>query len=212
MRIIFGLMLMCLVNTHVLAWGEGVAIVTEIRAQTAQVVKQLKEMKSANDSLKEIYETSGKVYEEYKFVRDFSIEGEIRRMRSSIEGVTNLHHLGQASPEGKFRLLRAEIRQRYAEDKNTRDDMLRRVDELERIEQLQKAKLKEAEDAAGGRMTDKNINASNASSAAILAVGELERMKQNAVEKANRRENAEAAIQYDKNYREWLRQQSGRTH
>ncbi len=195
-----------LTNT-VQAIGEGpsiMAVVAELKKQYAQILKQLKEAKAANDTLRGVYDVSGKVYNEYKFVKNFNAEAEVNNIIRDVDGLTGLNNLGKTDAEGKFKILRAEINRRFKSEDKNKEVMLNRVQEIERLELLKRKKLKEAAAAAGGKLTDKGLQSSMASSNSLLAAWEIEKKQKEIRKGMGHIETAQKAKKYEDGFIDFL--------
>ena len=180
------------------------AVVAELKKQYTQILKQLKEAKAANDTLRSVYDVSGKVYDEYKFVKNFSAEAEVNNIIRDIDGLTGLDDLGETDAEGKFKTLRAEINRRFKKEDKGKEVMLNRVAEMERLELLKKKKLKESAASAGGKLTDKGLQSSMASSNALLAAWEIEKKQKEIRQKMRHVESAQRAKEYEDGFINFL--------
>ncbi len=94
-------------------------------------------------------------------------------MTRDIKGLTGLAGLNDTDDEGKFKILRAEVGRRFKDDPEGLENVNNQISELERLEALKKAKIDEAASAGAGDMNDKNLNASIASSNALIAAMQI---------------------------------------
>ncbi|MCP4494120.1 MAG: hypothetical protein GY820_43480 [Gammaproteobacteria bacterium] len=187
MHLVFGFLL----TTSVYAQGFGAAtlklsaIYEQLKIEYEGIMSQLEEAKAANSTMNEIYNVSGDIYDEYRFIEDFSTEAQIRMITNDIGGLTGLTGLSETDNEGKFKILRAEISRRFKDDSATEQELLGQISELERLEALKQAKLEEAAAAGAGSMNDKNLNSSIASSNALITAMQISE-QQKAIREAMR--------------------------
>ena len=202
---------LCLVvSSGANALGDGpsiMAVVTELKKQYTLIMKQLKEARAASDTLRSVYDVSGKMYDEYKFVKNFSAEAEINNILKDIDGLTGLDELGEVDAEGKFRLLRAEINRRFTSEDQAKEAALNRLSEIERLEKLKQKKLQEAADASGGKLTMKGLQSSMASSNALWTAWEIEKKQKKLRKEMRAAEVAQDAKKYKDGFVEFLEEQ-----
>ncbi len=182
-------------------------IVLMLKQEYKAILDQLKEAKAANDSMRQIYAISGEMYDEYRFIENFSSDAEIRRITRDIKGLTGLTGLNEADGEGRFRILRNEINRRFKNEDATRSELLNQVSELERLEALKQKKLEEAAEAGAGNMNDKNLNSSIASSNALISAMQIAEQQRKLQEEMRRREMGNSAKAYEDGFIEFLDQQ-----
>ncbi len=180
------------------------AIYEQLRKEYVAIMDQLEQAKAANSTMREIYDVSGDIYDEYRFIDDFSTEAQIRMITHDIEGLTGLPGLSETDNEGKFRILRAEISRRFEDEPETEQGLLTQVSELERLEALKQAKLEEAAAAGAGDMNDKNLSSSIASSSALIAATQVAEQQKAVQEAMSRTQRANDARAHEDGFIEFL--------
>lgn len=161
-------------------------ILTQLYAQAVEqyktTIKQLDELKIQGENLDALKKQGQNLYKDYKFVKRFSLDHEINRVKSDLASLTYLDSFEGASNKDKFTLLQAEIDKRFksapkAGQKKTQlqKDLSDVVKQLESLETLKQTKLQESEVAASGNMPMENSLASIASSLDILVALEVEK-------------------------------------
>ncbi len=180
------------------------AILAQLKEEYKGIMDQLEEAKAASETMTEINKISGEIYEEYKFINDFSIDNEIRMITNDIKGLSGLGGWSETDDEGKFRLLRAEIDRRFEDNPEKKKDLLNQVSEMERLEALKQKKLEEAAQAGNGSMNDKNLNSSIASSNALLSAIALSEEQQKIQDQMKKEGSAQDAKAYEDSFIEFL--------
>ncbi len=180
----------------------------EMLKQYKVLKNQLEEAKATSDTMTEIYEVSGEVYDEYKFIQEFSTENEIRRVTRDIQGLTGLTGLSDTDDEGKFRILRSEINRRFKDDPENLENLNNQISELERLEALKKAKIEEAARAGAGELNDKNLNSSIASSNALIAAMKIAEQQAQLQKQMDQQQNVKDAKAHEDGFIEFLDNQN----
>jgi len=203
MCILFGFM------TNSFSMSGGDITLTKMYATMLKNYKLAKESletyKESAATLNEIRETSVSLYQEYKFVEEFSLDDELSRVQRDINGLTDLDTFNSLDTEGKFKLLNKELKRRVMTKKE--EQLYRaRIAELERLEELKKAKLKDAVNTSG--MNQKNLDASNASSNAIQAALAVMEKEERDKEKLRQQVQASQQLEYEKDFFKLMKEES----
>ena len=151
-----------------------------LKEQYANQIEMIREAKVQSDNLRKVKDFADTAKREYDFVRNFDLERELNKIKNDIVGLTLLDNMDGADPERKFDLLSREIDNRFENDDSeagadARRKLSSRLASLKRLFELQNTKAEEAENLAKGDMSEKENNASTASSCALLAALELSR-------------------------------------
>lgn len=165
------------------------AIYLETKKQYEEAKKHLESLQAANDTLQDINSFSKDLVHEYKFVKNFSLESEIQNIVTDIDNLTMIdeliEHGGDMDWTQKLSYINAEVDRRIARRRANGEDI---TDDEEKAlkdayiamlknQEAERAKLAEAAAASAGKMNDKNLSSSMASSLAILAALELAKKK-----------------------------------
>ncbi|MBT8342330.1 MAG: hypothetical protein HKP58_01195 [Desulfatitalea sp.] len=151
-----------------------------LKEQYEKQLKLIREAKIQNENMIKVRETAVMVKKEYDFARNFNLERELDQIKHDIGNLTLLDNMDGKSDETKFKMLAKEIERRFENDPslssvNAKRKLASQVAALERFNALRKAKTGEAKDLASGAKTDKETQASAASSCALIAALELAR-------------------------------------
>ena len=189
------------------ALGEGIQLqqmyIQSIK-QYKLLMKQLKTFKASSKELETLRKNATALNNEYKFVKNFSLDRELGRISRDIDSLTNLDRWDSLSDQGKFNLIMKELKRRNMSDKE-RKVYMARLASLKRLEKLRELKLKEAEKTSA--MTDKNLKASSASSSAVLAALELMKKEKEEKKKLLKELEASEKIAYEKDFFKFMKQE-----
>jgi len=155
-------------------------IYNAIKEQYQKQVELIKEAKVQTENMQKVKEMAVTVKKEYDFARNFNIERELNNIKDDMGGLTLLDNMDGKSPERQFEMLSREINRRFEANESKSSDEAKRklaaqLASLQRLMALQKSKAQEAEALASGTKTDKEVQASAASSCALVAALELAR-------------------------------------
>lgn len=151
-----------------------------LKEQYASTVELIRQAKIQSDNLIKVKDFATTAKREYDFARNFDLEREITGVKNDIAGLSLLDNLEGVDDDRKFDLLMREVNRRFESDDseagaNARRKLSSRLASLKRLNELQTTKAEEAETLARGDMSEKENNASVASSCALLAALELSR-------------------------------------
>lgn len=134
----------------------------------------LQEARIQSDNLKDMRDLSKEVYKEYKFVKNFNAQYEIDRLQDDINGLTYLDNMDGKSTKEQINLLLKEVDRRIRRSttakerekhKQTKEHLLT----IERLSALQDAKTQEVADITSQANNEKTLQASTASSTALIS-------------------------------------------
>lgn len=182
------------------------AIYAEAVKYFKDIKKTADEAKITSDTVIELRDQAKAAYKEYKWIKGFDIDRELKYLKNDFLSITFIDDLllqKGLSKEEKIRLIDAEIDMRFKKaDLSDADREKLRKQYLADLnsQELQRKKLEEAERASSGKMTTKEAGASTASSLAILAALELkkkqEREKRNQKKKKDEKSELESYAKF----------------
>ena len=151
-----------------------------LKEQYANQIELIRQAKIQSENVIKVKEFADTAKKEYDFARNFDLEREIGKIKNDIKGLTLMDNMEGADTERQFDLLSREIDNRFEyDDSETGIEAHRRLSSrlasLKRLHELQNTKTEEAEKLARGDMSEKENNASMASSCALIAALELSR-------------------------------------
>ncbi len=150
------------------------------------VLKTLQELKTQNAFLTDMVDKARLLKKEYDFVRNFSVEAVINRVKNDFENLTLLDNLDGRSPVRQFEMMLTEIDRRFDkpndEDEKIKRKLKGRVKELQRLQALLEAKLEEAKTLTENDSNIKSINNSIATTNCLLLSLEAQRQQREILE------------------------------
>lgn len=185
-----------------------VKILANAKEQLQELRKMLDEAKIANDELIAINEVSKQMYEDIKYIQNYSLDSEIRALKRSADNMLILDNWDQSNGEGKYLLLRRQINQRISpEDHEDSQALLARLNEIERIEALRLKLLDQAAAASSGQINTGTAQTSAAVTSSLLAARALEEQRKSEMERLQREYRALQEYQNDEDFISWLSSQ-----
>jgi hypothetical protein len=149
-----------------------------LKEQYANQIELIRQAKIQSENVIKVKEYAVQAKKEYDFARNFDLEREIAKIKNDISRLTLLDNADGVDPERQFDLLSREIDRRFEDDDSeagieAHRKLSSRMASLKRLHELQNTKAEEAEKLAKGEMSEKENNASVASSCALIAALEL---------------------------------------
>lgn len=161
----------------------------------------LREARETKETAQDLYELRNA---EAEHVVSYALGDKVARV------YRDLHTLEQRWPEltreQRIERVLDGFERRYPNaSRETRQRMAKRVGEISRLEDLRAAKMQESADMAAGRnVTDKTLQASQASSLALMAAETLHDQQQRQERRVQRERQEEAALDYTRQFRALL--------
>lgn len=184
------------------------AIIAQLAENGAQLysiyeeaVEVVRETREAADTLQDLNELRNA---EAEHIVSYALGDKVARV------YRDLHTLEQRWPEltreQRIERVLHSFERRYPNaSRETQQRMAERVGEISRLEDLRAAKMQESADMAAGRnVTDKTLQASQASSLALMAAETLHDQQQRQERRAERERQEEAALDYTRQFRALL--------
>jgi len=187
-------------SNMVFAYGENltlVKILASIKTQIQTLKKTYDTAKTSSDILSDLKDTSKAIYEEYKFIDDFSIDRELANILGDFDSLRSLDSFDKLSTEGKYRFIQRQLDQRVMSEKESALYSAR-INELKRLEELRLVKLQEAKNV--GQMNDKTLKASAASSGAIMSALALMEKEEKERERLAEQVGVSQKMEYEKDF------------
>lgn len=137
-------------------------------------VELLAQAKAQSETLQTISTMTKEIEEEYDFVKNFSLENELNTIVADLQGLSNLDNLEGHSTEEQLKLIRNDIDRRFKSSTTTAErthyrELKSRLEEVERLSEIQAAKSDEAKKCQSEEMNEKSALASIASSCALMS-------------------------------------------
>ena len=142
-----------------------------------QAMELVQEAKTQSDNLKKLSDLAKDTKKEYDFVTNFSFQRELDKIKGDIEGLTNLDNLDGKSTEQIVQLLTNEIDRRFRygtpEERQRASELKSQLSDIERLNEIKKAKTNEAVEMGSNKQSQANYMASISSSCALMSSLEL---------------------------------------
>jgi hypothetical protein len=183
------------------------AMYAQLQQRYKVAIDQLDSAKKASDAMKKVQNLSQDLVSEYQFITTFSLENEIARIKNDIEGLTMLDNMQGMSMLDKIKVINSEIDRRFSylpKDKQPSEEEKNKIKgqyaDVAALQSLEAAKRTEALNASAGRLNDKNLASSAASSnalvSALLLAEEQRRLKLKIESEQDMRQTDNAFLQY----------------